>query len=135
MFESCASCVGMLIDTDVLIWFLRGQSSARDAIGECRSVELSTVTYMELVQGVRDKEELRRLRRTIRLNEWRILPLTEDIGARATMYVESYALSDGIRVADALIAASAVQSGAALMTANIRHYKCIPDIELEQYRP
>ena len=59
MFESCASCVGMLIDTDVLIWFLRGQSSARDAIRECRSVELSAVTCMELVQGVRDKEELR----------------------------------------------------------------------------
>ena len=125
----------MLIDTDVLIWFLRGQSSARDAIAQCRSVELSAVTYMELVQGVRDKEELRMLRRTIRLDDWRILPLTEDVSHRATMYIESYALSDGLRVADALIAAAAVQSGAALMTANTRHYKCIPDIALEQYRP
>ena len=125
----------MLIDTDVLIWFLRGQSSARDAIAQCRSVELSAVTYMELVQGVRDKEELRMLRRTIRLDDWRILPLTEDVSHRATMYIESYALSDGLRVADALIAAAAVQSGAALMTANTRHYKCIPDIVLEQYRP
>lgn len=125
----------MLIDTDVLIWFLRGRSFAREALSQCRSVELSAVTYMELVQGVRDRNELRMLRRTIRLNEWRILPLTEDISHRATMYVEGYALSDGLRVADALIAASAVQSGAALMTANSRHYKCIPDIELEPYRP
>ena len=125
----------MLIDTDVLIWFLRGRSSARKALAQCRPVELSAVTYMELVQGVRDRNELRMLRRTIRLNEWRILPLTEDISHRATMYVEGYALSDGLRVADALIAASAVQSGAALMTANSRHYRCIPDIELEQYRP
>ena len=125
----------MLIDTDVLIWFLRGRSSARKALAQCRPVELSAVTYMELVQGVRDRNELRMLRRTIRLNEWRILPLTEDISHRATMYVEGYALSDGLRVADALIAASAVQSGAALMTANSRHYKCIPDIELEPYRP
>ena len=104
-------------------------------VGQGSSAELSAVTCRELVQGVRDKNEHRRLRRTIRLNEWRILPLTEDIGGRATMYVESYALSHGMRVADALIAASAVQSGAALMTANIRRYKCIPDIELEQYRP
>ena len=125
----------MLIDADVLIWFLRGQSSARDAIAQCRSVELSAVTYMELVQGVRDKEELRMLRRTIRLDDWRILPLTEDVSHRTTMYIESYALSDGLRVADALIAAAAVRSGAALMTANTRHYKCIPDIVLEQYRP
>ena len=125
----------MLIDTDVLIWFLRGRRSARDAIAECPSVELSAVTYMELVQGVRDKEELRALRQTIRLNEWRVLPLTEDISYRATMYVENYSLSDGVRLADALIAASAVQAGLALLTANSRHYRCIPDLALEQYRP
>ena len=125
----------MLVDTDVLIWFLRGRRSAREAVARCRSVELSAVTYMEIVQGVRDKSELGMLRRTIRLNGWRILPLTEDISHRATMYVEGYALSDGLRVADALIAASAVQSGSALMTANTRHYRCIPDIVLERYRP
>ena len=119
----------MLVDTDVLIWFLRGRRSAREAVARCRSVELSAVTYMEIVQGVRDKSELGMLRRTIRPNGWRILPLTEDISHRATMYVEGYALSDG------LIAASAVQSGSAPMTANTRHYKCIPDIVLERYRP
>ena len=125
----------MLIDTDVLIWFLRGRSSALDAIRKCPSVELSAISYMELVQGVQDRKELRMLLRTIRINGWRILPLTESISHRATWYIESYALSDGMRVADALIAASAVQSGAALMTANVRHYKCIPDITLEHYRP
>ena len=58
-----------------------------------------------------------------------------DTDVLMTWYIESYALSDGMRVADALIAASAVQSGAALMTANVPHYKCIPDITLEHYRP
>ena len=135
MFAGCAKVVGMLIDTDVLIWFLRGRRSARVAIAECPSVELSAVNYMELVQGVRDKEELRMLRRTIRLNEWRVLPVTEDICYRATMYVENYSLSDGVRLADALIAASAVQAGLVLLTANSRHYRCIPDLALEQYRP
>ena len=135
MSEICAKGARMLIDTDVLIWFLRGRSSARDAIGKCPSVELSAVTWMELVQGVRDTEELRMLRRTMRLDGWQMVPLTESIGHRAISYVESYALSDGIRVADALIAASAVQSGTALMTANVRHYKGIPGITLEHYRP
>ena len=125
----------MLIDTDLLIWFLRGQRSARDALAACRSVELSAVTWMELVQCVRDKEELRTLRQTVRLNEWRVRPLTEDISYRATMYVENYSLSDGVRLADALIAASAVQAGLVLLTANVRHYRCIPDLVLEQYRP
>ena len=135
MFESCAKGVWMLIDTDVLIWFLRGRNSALDAIRRCSSVKLSAVSYMELVQGVHDRKELRMLLRTIRINGWRILPLTENISHRATLYIENYSLSDGMRVADALIAASAVQSGATLMTANVRHYKCIPDITLERYRP
>lgn len=131
----CARRVVMLVDTDVLIWFFRGQESARQAIEDCRRVELSAVTYMELVQGVRDKGELVQLRRAIRLNGWQILPITENISHRATMYIENYALSDGMKLADAMIAASAVQSGIELMTANTRHYRCIPDISLEHYRP
>ena len=43
---------------------------------ECRSVELSAVTYMEFVQGMRNKKEPRLLRQTIRLSEWPILLLT-----------------------------------------------------------
>ena len=125
----------MLVDTDVLIWFFRGQHSAQVAIEACRPVELSAVTYMELVQGVRDKEELRLLRRTIRLNGWQIFPITANISHRAMMYIENHALSDGMRLADALIAASAVESGIAIMTANTRHYRRIPGISLERYRP
>ena len=135
MYEACVQTAGMLVDTDVLIWFLRGRLSARKAIEDCRSIDLSVVTYMELAQGARDKEELRLLRLTIRRNGWRVLPLTEDISHRATMYIENYALSHGLRLADALIAASSVHHGAALMTANTRHYECIPDIALERYRP
>lgn len=125
----------MLVDTDVLIWFLRGRESAREAIAARRSVELTAVTYMELVQGVRSKEELRLLRLTIQRNGWRILPLTENIGQRATIYLENHALSDGMRLADALIAASAVESGSVLLTGNERHYKCVPGLTLDRYQP
>lgn len=93
------------------------------------------MTYMELVQGVRSKEELRLLRLTIQRNGWRILPLTENIGQRATIYLENYALSDGMRLADALIAASAVESGSVLLTGNERHYKCVPGLTLDRYQP
>ena len=56
----------MLVDTDVLIWLLRGKSSAKAAIEACPSVEISAITYMELLQGVRSKAELQLLRRTVR---------------------------------------------------------------------
>lgn len=125
----------MLVDTDVLIWLLRGKSSARAALESRPSVELSAITYMELLQGVRDNAELRLLRRTARLNGWRILPLTEAIGHRATLYIERFGLSHGLRLADALIAASAVEAGSALLTANARHYRCISDLSTEIYAP
>ncbi len=125
----------MLVDTDVLIWFMRGQASARRTVLEHPPIELSAVTYMELAQGVRNRQELQLLQRTIRRNGWRIVPLSEDIGHRASTYVERYALSDGMRLADALIAASAVQFGSALLTGNARHYRCIPGLALERYDP
>ena len=125
----------MLIDTDVLIWLFRGQPSARKALEKADRVQLSTITYMELVQGMRNKEEFRLLRQTIHEHQWDILPLSENISHRATVYIENYALSHGMQLADALIAASAVESGAALMTANTKHYKVIPEIDLKMYRP
>ena len=125
----------MLIDTDVLIWLLRGRSSARRAVEGVAEPALSIVTWMELVQGVRDAGELQLLRRTTRERRWRVLPLDEAIGHRASVYVETYALSHGIRLADALIAASAVENAAALLTANAKHFKVIPDLELVRYRP
>ena len=125
----------MLVDTDVLIWFFRGRPSARTVIEDCPDVGLSAVTYMELVQGARNRKELRLLRRTIAVNVWHILPITESISHRATMCVENYALSHGMQLADALIAATAIESSLTLVTANTRHYKFLPDISLLRYRP
>ena len=134
-FATCAKNVSLLVDTDVLIWFLRGRASARRTVLEHRPVEMSAVTYMELAQGVRNRRELQLLRHTLQRNGWRVLPLTEEISHRASTYIERYALSDGMRLADALIAASAVQSGSALLTANARHYRCVPGLALELYDP
>ena len=125
----------MLIDTDVLVWFFRGRESARAAVAGLAGVGLSAVSYMELVQGVRDKSELLGLRQAIGENGWRVIPISESVSHRAVLYVERHALAHGMRLADALIAATAVEAGQALMTANVRHYRFLPDIDLRLYRP
>jgi len=125
----------MLADTDILIWFLRGKHSARAMLDECAPVQLSAVTYMELAQGARSTSELRHLRRSIGESGWRIEPVTESISFRAIAFIESHALSHGLRLADALIAATSIELGLTLITGNSRHYRVLPGISLKRYRP
>ena len=48
----------MLVDTDVLIWHLRGYAQATRKLDQVDALALSAVSYMELLQGMRDKTEL-----------------------------------------------------------------------------
>jgi len=42
----------MLVDTDVIIWFLRGNQLAEARLNQIPKLRLSVITYMELVQGI-----------------------------------------------------------------------------------
>ena len=48
----------MVIDTDVIIWYMKGNEKAYKAIENSMSFFISVVTYMELVQGMRNKNLL-----------------------------------------------------------------------------
>jgi predicted nucleic acid-binding protein len=82
----------MIFDTDVLIWCFRGNQKAAAVIDVTKKREISIVNYMELVQGVRDKKEMRLIRTFLKDFNFKMLPLTENIGARAGVYIEEYAL-------------------------------------------
>jgi len=125
----------LIIDSDVLIWYLRGNVAARTVVEKSVPFSVSVVTYMELLQGMRDKDEARRFRK--RMNAWNveIVQIDREISARAMFYVQEYALSHSMTLADALIAATVVQSGDTLLTANERYYKYIPTIECKKFVP
>ena len=125
----------MLFDTDVMIWALRGNARAAAAIDRAESLELSVVSYMELVLGARDKDELRATKKALANLDFQILPLTENIGHRASVYLEEYALKSNIGIPDALIAATAIEHGQSICTANAKDYRAIAEIELKLFRP
>lgn len=125
----------MLIDTDVLIWNLRGNERAASVLDENAPFSISALSYMELLQGLRNKDELRVLRRAIRFWKADVVQIDVDISNRATFLVEEYALSHSMQMADALIAATALSLGTTLITANDRHYRPVEGLDLRIFRP
>lgn len=125
----------MLFDTDVLIWYLRGSEKAARAMEEAQSRQLSVVSYMELLQGARDKNEVKIIRNFLKDLDFEIVPLTENIGHRASVYMEEYCLKVEMCLADALLAATSVENHLLFCTGNNKHYKPIAEIEMSVFRP
>lgn len=124
-----------LLDTDILIWYLRGNKNAYDLIHSIGEFAISAVTYMELVQGMRNKDELRAFKRV--LKQWKVktIYMSEEISAQALFYVEEYFLSHSMQLADALIGATSTTHGMTLYTANDKHYKVIKELDIFVFRP
>ena len=125
----------MIIDTDVLIWLLRGDRKAAAAVDRAEARALSAVTYMELIQGARDKGELLAIKALLIDLQLRLLPLSENIGHRASIYMEEYGLASSLSMADALIAATAVEAGEPLLTGNAKDFRAIRELDLKRFRP
>ena len=125
----------MLVDTDVMIDALDGKASAGRVLAGTDDRLLSVVTYMELMRGARNRNEVIETRRFLERQAFVVLPLSETIGARAATYVEQYALASGLGVADALVAATAVEHGLVLCTGNQKHYRAILGLSLRVFRP
>jgi predicted nucleic acid-binding protein len=125
----------MLIDTDVIIWYMRGNEKARDYLDANPYFQISVVTYMELVQGMRNKQELRALRRALRSWNVEVIYINEEISSKAMFYVEQHYLSHSVALADALIAATAVSYGLSLLTGNDKHYQIIKEVDVKKFTP
>ena len=125
----------MLFDSDVLIWAARNRAAAVELLLGERERLISVVTVMELFQGARNRAQNQTTRLFLEAYEFQVLPLTENIGSRAAVYVEEYGLAHGLCALDALIAATAAEQGLNLATANRRHFACITGLHLKIFVP
>ena len=123
----------MIFDSDVWIWTLRGNEKAAQAIEQDEERAVSILSCMELIQGARNKAELAVIRRF--LVDFETIALSQEIGYRGFLYMEQYALKAALTPIDALIAASAVEQQRTLCTANIKHFRQIPGLEIKAFRP
>ena len=123
----------MLVDTDVLIWHLRGYAQATRRLDQISVLRLSAASYLEVLQGIRNKNELAAVKKMLDQRGAAILPFTEVITHRATLLMELLALSHGLQLGDALIAATALEHGLTLLTGNVKHFAAIDKLIIERF--
>jgi predicted nucleic acid-binding protein len=125
----------MLFDTDIFIWVQRGKKKAARLVDRSKQRYLSVFSYMELLQSAKDGEQLRRTHDFISAFDFVVLPLTENIGHRALIYLEEHTFSHGLRVGDAIIAATAAENNMMLISSNAKHFRPIKELKLKLFKP
>jgi len=125
----------MIFDTDIFIWVQRGNEKAARQMEKSEDKFLSIQSYMELFQGAENKAQHKYVKNFITSYGFIVLPFTENIGHRASIYIEEYALSSGLRSGDAIIAATAVENNMPLVSSNAKHFKMIKELKLKIFEP
>lgn len=117
-----------LLDTNIIIDYLKHTSSNKHFLDIHDNIFTSYVVAGELLQGVRDKKDLRRtqnLLTTIDVDYGSI-----SINRLALRLLEQYYLPHGIGFLDALIASTAIENQATLVTLNLKHFKPIKNLKV-----
>ncbi|MCW5312311.1 PIN domain-containing protein [Nostoc sp. KVJ3] len=120
-----------LLDTDVLIDIQRGHAPAITWFASLS--ELPSVPSFVVMEMIQDSQNKQQLSNALKL----VAPLpvvwaTEADLTRALSDFTTYHLSHSLGLLDALIAACAVGQGATLCTFNVKHYRVVPGLVMEQ---
>jgi len=118
----------LLVDTDVLIDFLRGSDKAIAFIDEFSPhIVLSPIVIAELYAGVKGADELSALDSFVSV--FRVVPINSEIAKAGGLYKRDFGKSHGVGLADAVLAATADKENAELKTLNVKHYPMIKGLK------
>ena len=118
-----------LFDSTILIAHLRGDRRATDLLLDAAEEGglASVVSRTEIEGGMRsgERRDVSRL-----FDGLRLLPVTDAVARRAGRDLRRFRRShSGIDVADYLIAATAAEEGATLVTLNVKHFPMVEGLE------
>lgn len=117
----------MIVDTDVIIDYLRGQKDAVAFLEDnIEDVHLSAMSVAELYQGVREGNERRQL--DAMLEAFAILPIDSEIAAAAGLLRRDNRSKYGCGLADCIIAATALHHERPLASLNAKHFGMLKDV-------
>jgi len=122
---------GLLFDTCVLIDCLRGHAPSRNLIETAFAGKiqpsLSVIAVMELNAGALMESPSIADKTNALTQEFAILPVSDTIAATAGLLLRNHR-SSGLAPMDALIAATAIETGSVLVTRNVKHFRIVPNL-------
>jgi predicted nucleic acid-binding protein len=120
-----------LLDTDILIDVQRGYAPALEWFAGLSFVPaIPGYVAMELLQDAKNRHQVRQVVELV--NPLPIIWPSPQACDTALVYFREYHLSHGLGLLDTLIAACALERELALCTFNVRHFRSVPGLSLEQ---
>lgn len=120
-----------LIDSTVLIDYLRGRSEAVGYLDAVRSTEVQSthiVVAAEVIEGARDAKDQAAL--ATFLSTFNVVLPNEADSALSVDMLKGFRLSHGVGWPDCLIAATALRLGWSVITTNLKHFSPIPTLKV-----
>jgi predicted nucleic acid-binding protein len=132
-WESLDEKMRYILDTCILIDYLRGEPSVYDLLVRNDGVKLSmsTVTIMELMLGALNKREVNYIQKAFKAIE--VIYISENISKTAEDLIIRYSKSHNLQIDDALIAATALEMNEQLVTYNVSDFRYIPGVRLFKF--
>jgi predicted nucleic acid-binding protein len=122
----------ILLDTDVLVEYLRGSTAAKTWLTALPNEEFAIpgIAAMELLIGSENRAGLEKVRKF--LSAFNVVWPDPSEFARAFDLLAAHCLSAGISIPDCLIAAMAISRSAGLYTFNLKHFKIVEGLDVRQ---
>jgi tRNA(fMet)-specific endonuclease VapC len=124
--------ISRLVDTTILVDYLRGNQSAKAWLESFPAGELaiSVVGAAELIAGCRNRAEQEQVEKELAL--YSIIWISGAISPTALSWYREFHLSHGVGFLDCLIGASAHHYGVTVSTLNDRHFHPFPGLAVER---
>ncbi len=118
----------ILIDTDIVIDFLRGNKKAVSFFKtNLDSIYFSAITVAEIYSGIKGKKEEIEVERLFSI--FPVIETSKNIAMEAGKLVKQYRPSHSVEIPDAIIAATCLLSDMELNTLNIKHYPMFKELK------
>lgn len=116
-----------LIDTNVFSKVFKGDSDATLFVANLEAV-IDTTIYIECLQGSKSNQEKRTVKKV--LDNYPLLQITPEISESAIELIDTYSNSHGLLLADALIAATALENDLTIVTYNVGDFNFIQSLKV-----